>query len=344
MEPSSHHHGWDQQPLQESGIFEEDRQRNSMADQAVQVTVQMADSSDQCEVEGEEKAVQASYAAIELAEMAEMSCQTEEPVMTLTDFRDIELYYVEQIELLQKEKAASRKKFQASRDETTQAVQQLELLARQFQEREKQFDDILQKNCQAFERELEAARKDANDGELSALQECLLTVWQEVRDFVSDAPAIPSSGPFNREFGQALISSLRRLCAELCQLRGKVVDLAEMEQAFQTTLRQADGLVHHIEEKHLRRIRELELIEQELRSQLEMAGQHPPASEEDDGSLQFKLEEMRRENEALTVQAGKCQELEDYCHQLHGRLEEYDQREKRFQQAVQEAERRYSVR
>lgn len=41
---------------------------------------------------------------------------------------------------------------------------------------------------------------------------------------------------------------------------------------------------------------------------------------------------------------GKCQELQDYCQQLHGRLEEYEHRERNFHQAVQEAERRFSAR
>ena len=41
---------------------------------------------------------------------------------------------------------------------------------------------------------------------------------------------------------------------------------------------------------------------------------------------------------------GKNQELEQYCQQLQNRLEEYEHRQKDFNQAVQEAERRFTVR
>jgi hypothetical protein len=44
------------------------------------------------------------------------------------------------------------------------------------------------------------------------------------------------------------------------------------------------------------------------------------------------------------MQVGKCQELENYCQRLHGRLEEYELRERNFHQAVQDTERRYSTR
>jgi len=175
-------------------------------------------------------------------------------------------------------------------------VQQLELLTRQFHEREKQFDDILQKNCEAFERELESARMEGggNSEELSALKECLQSIWQEMKNYV-DIVHPTGAASAGVEFGQALVSSLNGLCTELGQLRTRVVDLAEMEQAFQTTLQQADGLVHHIEEKHLNRIRELELNEQELKQQLDLASRNRSSvyqseEEDDDGSLQFKLQ------------------------------------------------------
>lgn len=124
---------WDcWQQLQESGIFEEDHQRSSrnssvavdcttqtdedqrrrqeMTHQAVQVGIEVTDSSSQSDSRcQEDKTVQVS-STLELAESIEGWSQTEEPIMTLTDFRDIELYYVEQIELLQKEKASHRKK------------------------------------------------------------------------------------------------------------------------------------------------------------------------------------------------------------------------------------------
>lgn len=220
-------------------------------------------------------------------DVVEGSYQTEEQIMSLTEFRDVESYYVQQIEMLQKEKASHRKKFQASRDETAKSAQQLELLGRQFQERERQFEEILQKNCRAFERELELAR-NLNSSELSTLKECLQLVWHEVKDYAS-VTDMPKTSVM--EFTQALISSLHGICSELGQLRIRVVDLAEMEQAFQTTLRQADGLVHHIEEKHLQRIRELELTEQELRSQLELqGGRQTYMSDETDGSLEIKIQ------------------------------------------------------
>jgi len=123
---------WDcWQQLQESGIFEEDHQRSSrnsssvvdsttqtdeerrhreMTHQSVQVGIEVKDSSVQSDSRcQEDKTVQVS-STLELAESIEGWSQTEEPIMTLTDFRDIELYYVEQIELLQKEKASHRKK------------------------------------------------------------------------------------------------------------------------------------------------------------------------------------------------------------------------------------------
>ena len=59
-------------------------------------------------------------------------------------------------------------------------------------------------------------------------------------------------------FGWLRFSSLHSVCGEVRHLRGKVVQLENMEAAFKATLQQADGLVHHIEEKHLQRIRELE--------------------------------------------------------------------------------------
>lgn len=319
------------QQLQESGIFVEDDQpqhqqiqaspvstqteqvqrndmgvnvaipivlRSEIADKSVQAVREMRDSSTEAETPSEEAGQDNK---MEIVERAVGSSQTEEQMMTLTDFKDIELYYVEQIELLQKEKASHRKKIQSCKDETAQAVQQLELLNRQFYEREKQFEDILQKNCEAFERELEAVEargaSSSNEDEVSAL------VWQEIKDYVSD-DGRNISKTSGSEFVQAMISSLHGMCSELGQLRARVAELADMEQAFQTTLQQADGLVHHIEEKHLRRIRELELNEQELRRLLEQmqqqipAGQHCPTvrdtyqddDEEDDGSLQFRLQ------------------------------------------------------
>ena len=228
----------------------------------------------------------------ERPDVIEGSYQTEEQIMSLTEFRDIESYYVQQIEMLQKEKSSHRKKFQASRDETAKSTQQLELLGRQFQERERQFEEILQKNCRAFERELELAR-EMNANELSTLKECLQLVWHEVKDYAS-VTDMPKTSIM--EFTQALISSLHGICNELGQLRVRVVDLAEMEQAFQTTLQQADGLVHHIEEKHLQRIRELECTEHELRHQLDLQQHHQAAtnsrrpSDETDGSLEIKLQ------------------------------------------------------
>lgn len=56
------------------------------------------------------------------------------------------------------------------------------------------------------------------------------------------------------------------------------------------------------------------------------------------------LAELEQKNDVLAAQAGKCQELEEYCQQLHGRLEEYEQHERSFQIAVQEVERRCSAR
>ena len=53
---------------------------------------------------------------------------------------------------------------------------------------------------------------------------------------------------------------------------------------------------------------------------------------------------MERENQNLTSEVGKNQELEQYCQQLQNRLEEYEHRQKDFNQAVQEAERRFTVR
>ena len=81
-----------------------------MTHQSVQVGIEVKDSSVQSDSRSQEdKTVQVS-STLELAESIEGWSQTEEPIMTLTDFRDIELYYVEQIELLQKEKASHRKK------------------------------------------------------------------------------------------------------------------------------------------------------------------------------------------------------------------------------------------
>ena len=297
----------DWQQLQESGIFVEDDQQQPPAvqvgtqtsgpdaeDKFVQAVREVCDAAVQSDAEPRPAHHQAT---------ASSWCQTEEQVMSLSDFKDIELYYVEQIELLQKEKAGQRKKFQTCRDEAAQAVQQLELLRRQFHDREKQFDDILQKNCEAFERELEAAAKrngwaGGGNEEVSAL------VWQEIKDYVSDDDVPKASG--SSEFVQATISSLHSLCSELGQLRLKVGHLADMEAAFQTTLQQADGLVHAVEEKHLRRIRELELGQQELIQQLkrhqQQAGRPPVETylgdnddedDDDDGSLQFQLQGRR---------------------------------------------------
>jgi hypothetical protein len=57
-----------------------------------------------------------------------------------------------------------------------------------------------------------------------------------------------------------------------------------------------------------------------------------------------KYLELEQEKDALSLQVGKCQELEDYCQRLHGRLEEYEQRERSLHQAVQDTERRFSTR
>ncbi len=387
---------WDWQ-LQESGIFEEDHHQStdgstqtedhngdvsirvtvplplcgqvteekqtSLDSKAVQAVANVQDFATQADCvisNAKQYQDQAVQSCNERPELMACSCQTEEQMMTLTEFRDVESYYVQQVEMLQKEKASHRKKFQASRDETAKSVQQLELLGRQFQERERQFEEILQKNCRAFERELEAAR-NMNNNELSTLKECLQLVWHEVKDYAS-VTDMPKTSVM--EFTQALISSLHGVCSELGQLRIRVNDLAEMEQAFQTTLRQADGLVHHIEEKHLLRIRELEQTEQELRSQLDrQVARH--REDDADGSLEIKIQgifpylllivfnyliivdsflELEHENDALSLQVGKCQELQDYCQQLHGRLEEYEQRERNFHHAIQEAERRFSAR
>lgn len=286
-------------PLPLCGRFTEDKEVQispaEMDHKAVQTIVDAQDFATQTDcviynhVAEEKKAYQDQgvQSFEERPMFAEENCQTEGQVMTLEEFRDVESYYVQQIEILQKEKASHRKKFQASRDETSKSVQQLELLGRQFQERERQFEEILQKNCRAFERELEMAR-ELNNNELSTLKECLQLVWHEVKDYanVTDMPKTSIM-----EFTQALISSLHGICSELGQLRVRVVDLGEMEQAFQTTLRQADGLVHHMEEKHLQRIRELEQIEHELRSQLN----HPIGSHREyemDGSLEIKIQGM----------------------------------------------------
>lgn len=257
----------------------------TMDSRAVQAAVEVSDCQIQCDPAEEERKTfehQAVQAYIESPVMADQTCQTEESVMTVSEFRDIELYYTQQIELLQKEKASHRKKFQASREEAQQALQQLELLGRQFHERERQFEDILQKNCRAFERELELARNE-HSTELATLKECLHLVWYQVKEYatVSDVPKTSVM-----EFTQALINALHDICSELGSLRVRVVQLVEMEQAFQTTLQQADGLVHHIEEKHLSRIRELEQTEHELRHQLEQQRRF-----EDDGeeSLEIKI-------------------------------------------------------
>lgn len=254
---------------------------------AVQAAVEVSDSQVQCDppaVEGKTFEDQAVQVSPEPPKTTEQTSQTEESMMTMTDFRDIESYYVQQVELLQKEKASHRKKFQASREEAQQTLQQLELLGRQFQERERQFEDILQKNCRAFERELELARNESS-AELATLKECLQLVWHEVKDYatVSDVPKTSVM-----EFTQALINALHDICSELGSLRVRVAQLADMEQAFQTTLQQADGLVHHIEEKHLSRIRELEQTEHDLRNQLEQQNLH---RFDDDGeeSLEIKI-------------------------------------------------------
>ena len=65
-----------------------------------------------------------------------------------------------QVELLQKEKAALRKKIQSSRDEAGATREEMVSLTRQFQEREKQFEDILEKNCRCFEQELTMTRNN----------------------------------------------------------------------------------------------------------------------------------------------------------------------------------------
>ena len=297
---------WDWQ-LQESGIFEEDHHQSADGStqtdecnfqetdsKAVQAVAKVQDFATQADApattgkEYQDQAVQSISPAVDdpKPEMATCSCQTDEQMMTLTEFRDVESYYVQQVEMLQKEKASHRKKFQASRDETAKSAQQLELLGRQFQERERQFEEILQKNCRAFERELEAAR-NLNKTELATLKECLQLVWHEVKDYSSVAD-MPKTSVM--EFTQALISSLHGICSELGQLRIRVCDLSEMEQAFQTTLRQADGLVHHIEEKHLQRIRELEQTEQELRNRLERSQVVRLQDSDADGSLEIKIQ------------------------------------------------------
>lgn len=102
-------------------------------------------------------------------------------------------------------------------------------------------------------------------------------MWHEVKDYAEEDVAAAAAAAKDAvelrddsvlDFSRQLISSIQTVCGELVQLRAKVAHLADMEKAFQTTLQQADGLVHHIEERHLQRIRELELTEQELRSQL----------------------------------------------------------------------------
>ena len=284
---------WEWQ-LQESGIFE-DQSSTAVVDGSTQtesVATERCDFAVQVGLQDPPTAVETRDEAVQVEEneklLSQMECQTDEAVMLLKDFRDIESYYVQQVELLQKEKATHRKKFQTSRDETTQVTQQLEQLGRQFQERERQFEEILQKNCRAFERELESAR-NLNTTELATLRECLQLIWLEVKDYSTHntLPEMPKTSVM--EFTQALISTLHGICSELGLLRTRVEELGEMEIAFQTTLQQADGLVHHIEEKHLQRIRELELTEQELRSQL-TAGQTGPVITDLDGSLEIKLQ------------------------------------------------------
>jgi predicted nucleic acid-binding Zn-ribbon protein len=317
---------WEWQ-LQESGIFEEDSQHQSAAtvdgstqtesdqqltrsvspSQAVQAVAEMCDFAIQVDPpqdrpETRDEAVQVcelqsdSVSSQPVVTVSNNDCQTEEPIMSMKDFRDIESYYEQQVEILQKEKATHRKKFQLSRDETAQLTAQLEQLSRQFQERERQFEEILQKNCRAFERELETAR-NINTTELNTLKECLQLVWLELKDYSAhnNLPEMPKTSVM--EFTQALISTLHGICSELGQLRTRVQDLAEMEQAFQMTLQQADGLVHHIEEKHLQRIRELEQTEQDLRSQLMMGqpevdsgGEQTRPTTDFDGSLEIKIQ------------------------------------------------------
>ena len=210
-------------------------------------------------------------------EPTDVTCQTEEDVISLKDFRDIEDYYVQQIELLQKEKCGLRKHSQTDRDELTHRLEQMSVQLQELQERESQFEQVLLKHRQLYDRELELARQSATD-QLSNLKECLQLVWHEIKDCVADghAPASCTDDDSVLEFTQHLINAVQRVCAELGQLRGKVLDLADMEKAFQTTLQQADGLVSHIEQRHLQRIRELELSENELRTQLEQQQQQQP--------------------------------------------------------------------
>ena len=197
--------------------------------------------------------------------------QTENDVMPTSEFRAAEEYYGGQIELLQKEKAALRRTVQSDRDESSLLAGQLQEMTKQvefLQEREAEFDAILRKHRQMYDHEIDLARNSAN-GEVSMLKECLQLVWHEIKDTACTDDGVVGSHESVTEFTQHLINSVQMVCSELAQLRTKLVDLAEMEKAFQTTLQQADGLVHHIEERHLERIRLLELSEAEARNQLQ---------------------------------------------------------------------------
>ena len=137
---------------------------------------------------------------VEKKTFQDQSAQSEEAVVSLQDLRDIEGYYVKQVELLQKEKAALRKKIQSSRDETLQAAADTAALTKQFEEREKQFEDILEKNCRCFEQELAMAR-NKNHAEVVTLKECIHLLWDQVRDFTC-APNMTNTSVV--EFTQAL--------------------------------------------------------------------------------------------------------------------------------------------
>ena len=266
----------DSQPLVHQAVQTDAFARGPFEDQAAfGVEIDATDRQDQ--------SVQCAMKAQETGALADGSCQTDDEVMTVKEFLYIEDYYVEQIELLQKEKSGLRKHSQTDRDETGHANRQLEAMGKQlaaYEGREVQFEQVIEEQRQFYEQVLESARAK-HSSQLSNLKECLHLVWHEVKDYAYvPAKNTELHDDSVLDFSRHLINSIQSVCAELAQLRAKVAHLADMEKAFQTTLQQADGLVHHIEEQHLQRIRQLELTEQQLRSQLRHHLHQPNATDD----------------------------------------------------------------
>jgi len=174
-----------------------------------------------------------------------------------------------------------------------------------------------------------------------ALRECLHLLCDELKTSTS-APDVSNTSVV--ELTQAIASSVHGVCGEVQQLREKVRQLEGMEAAFTATLQQADGLVHHIEEKHLQRIRQLE---ESLEESLENAVEPSVYISQQGGSLhslEAKIRELESENLSYSSQSLKLQDLETQCHQLRNRNEELEHRERHCQQSLQNAERHFSNR